>query len=177
MRWRDRMARTHSRGARHSRRALGGLLAAATLPLLLAACSSSTTASPTTTTVSIPSGWKTYAYGQMAIAVPSSWAVMHDTNCPNSAAPGTLLLGLPAVLSNCAALGYPANVVTVSQLSTEASTTSVPAGEKSVTINGIPVYLGFGSPTMVQWTVPSLDVRITGTGPDSSRVMHTLHKA
>jgi hypothetical protein len=46
-----------------------------------------------------------------------------------------------------------------------------------VTINGIPVYLGFGSPTMVQWTVPSLDVRITGTGPDSSRVIHTLHKA
>jgi hypothetical protein len=113
----------------------------------------------------------------MAIAVPSNWAVKRGTNCPNAPAPGTLLLGLPAVPSYCAAFQYPKSVVTVSQLSSETSTTSVPAEQKPATINGIPVYLGFGSPTMLRWTVPSLDVQITGTGPDSNRVMHTLHKA
>jgi len=54
---------------------------------------------------------------------------------------------------------------------------NVPAGQKPVTINGIQVYVGFGSPTTLYWTVPSLDVQIFGTGPDSSQVLHTLHKA
>jgi hypothetical protein len=158
--------------------------AATTVALLLLAASvcagCSTTSSvgtPPSSTVAVPHGWKTYTYGKMAIAVPSNWAVKHDTNCPNAAAPGTLLLGLPAVIEQCAAFQYPMSVVTVSQLSSETSTTSVPVGQKPVTIKGIPVYLGFGSPSMVQWTVPSLDVQITGTGPDSSRVIHTLHKA
>jgi hypothetical protein len=160
-----------------SRMAKGVLLALAVLPLLVTACSSSTTASSTTTTVSIPSGWKTVTYGKLAIAVPSDWAVKHGTNCPNAAAPGTLVLGVPARLSYCAAFQYPRSVVTVSQLSTESNPTSVPAGEKPVSINGIPVYLGFGSPAIVQWTVPSLGIMITGTGPDSRRVVHTLHRA
>jgi hypothetical protein len=112
----------------------------------------------------------------VAIAVPNNWAVKRDTNCPNSAAPGTLLLGLPVVLYNCAAFEYPANVVTVSQLGSEASTTSIPTKQQSVRVNGIPVFLGFGSPTTLQWTVPSLDVQITGIGSDASRVMHTIHK-
>src|ERR1019366_1999536 len=113
-----------------SRMAKGVLLGVVVLPLLVAACSSSTTASSTTTAVSIPSGWKTYTYGKMAIAVPSKWAVKHGTNCPNAAAPGTLLLGLPTVLTHCTAFHYPTSIVTVSQLSTETNPTSVPAGEK-----------------------------------------------
>jgi hypothetical protein len=153
---------------------VGFALSAAALGLV--ACGSSTTTSSTTTTVSIPSGWKTYSLGRLAIAVPGSWAVKHNMNCPNTAAPGTLLLGMPAVLAQCAAVG-PISVVTVSQLSTETSTTNVPAGQKTVSINGIPVYVGFGSPTTLYWTVPSLDVQIIGTGPDASQVLRTLHKA
>jgi len=171
------MARTHSRGARHSRRALGGLLAAATLPLLLAACGSSTTASTTTTTVSIPSGWKTYTYGKMAIAVPSSWVVKHDTDCPNAGPAGALLLGSSTAPASCLPTQIPSSVVRVERLSGETSATAVPVGQKPVSINGIPVYLGFGSITFVQWTVPTLNVQITGTGPDSNQVMHTLHEA
>lgn len=152
-------------------------IALASIAIPLVACGSSTTATSSSTTVSIPSGWKTETYGKVAIAVPSSWAVKHGTNCPNAPAPGSLLLGLPAVLSYCAAYQYPKSVVTVSQLSSETSTTNVPAGQKPVMINGIPVYIGFGSPTTLYWTVPSLDVQIIGTGPDSSQVLHTLHEA
>jgi len=145
--------------------------------LVLVACGSSTTASSTTTTVSIPSGWKSYTLGAMAIAVPGNWAVKHNTNCPNTTAPGALLLGVPPVLIHCAAFEYPKSVVTVSQISSETSTTNVPVGQKPVKINGIPVYVGFGSPTTLYWTVPSLDVQIIGTGPDASQILHTLHKA
>lgn len=144
-----------------------------------ASCISNSANSGTTSTsgtTAVPLGWKTYTYGKAAIAVPSGWAVKYDTNCPNAPAPGTLLLGLPKMLSFCAAFQYPASVVRVSQITTTSSTT-VPAGEKPVTVNGIAVELGFGSPATLQWTVPSLGVQITGTGPDSRKVMQTLHKA
>lgn len=159
---------------------MNALLVAALLPLLIAACGGSTTASPTTTTtttVSIPTGWKTYTFEKVAIAVPSSWAVMHNSDCPNTAAPGTLILGLPSVLTNCAEFEYPASVVTVSQLSTATSTTTIGISQKPVTINGVRVYPGFGSTSTLHWTVPSLDVQVVGMGPDSSQVLHTLHRS
>jgi hypothetical protein len=113
----------------------------------------------------------------MGIAVPANWALKHNTNCPNTTAPGALLLGMGPVLFHCPAFEYPKSVVTVSQISSETSTTNVPVGQKPVNINGIPVYVGFGSPTTLYWTVPSLEVQIIGTGPDASQVLHTLHKA
>ena len=149
-------------------------IALTAIALLLVSCGSSTTAS--TATVSIPSGWKTETYGKVAIAVPSNWAVKHGTNCPNAPAPGTLLLGLPAVSSYCAEYQYPKSVVTVWQIKSETSTTNVPTRQTPVTINGIPAYVGFGSPTTLYWIVPSLNAQVTGSGPESSQVMHTLHK-
>jgi hypothetical protein len=146
---------------------------------LCAACSSTTTSpmgTPTSSTIAVPQGWKTYTYGKMAIAVPSTWAVKHDTNCPNAHAPGTLLLGVPPVLIQCVAYQYPATVVTVSQITAGMPGVRSP-GQKPVIVNGVPVYVGFGSPSTVHWTVPSLDVQIMGTGPESNRVMHTLRKA
>ena len=144
---------------------------------LSVACGSWTTASSTTTTVSIPVGWKTYTLGRMALSVPRTWIVKHDTDCPDTTAPGTLLLGVPPVLVQCADFAYPATVVTVSQLGSATSTTARPVGQTPVTVNGIPVYPEFGSPDSLHWSVPSLDVQIIGTGPDSGRVLHTLHRA
>ena len=141
---------------------LGIALAAIAFPL--AACGSSTTAPSTTSAVPIPSGWKTEPFGKVALAVPNDWAVKHDTNCPNAPSPGTLLLGLPAVLSNCVEFQYPKNIVTVWQLSSETSTTNVPTRQKPVTVNGIPVYVGFGSLNELYWIVPSLDIQ-TGRSP------------
>ena len=96
---------------------------------------------------------------------------------PNAQAPGTLLLGLPAVPSRCPELQAARSVVTVWPISSETSTTNVPTEPKPVTINGVPVYVGLGSPTVLYWIVPSLAVQITGSGPESSQVMQTLHKA
>jgi hypothetical protein len=163
-------------GSLRCRRAVSGLLAFAALPLLLAACGGSMTASSTKTAVSIPPGWKTYTYGKMVIAVPSTWAVKHDTNCPNAPASGTLLLGVPPVLIQCVDYQYPATVVTVSRITAGTPSVSSP-GQKPVIVNGVPVYVGFGSPSSLEWAVPSLGVEIRGNGPNANKALHTLHRA
>ncbi len=158
-------------------KSFAGLLALVASPLLISACSSSTTASQGTTIASIPSGWKTYTYGKVAISAPGNWAVKQDNNCPDSSAPGTLHLGLPAVDLSCPTPSPSIGSVVVWQLSAETGSSVDPTGQKSMTINGIPVKVGFGSPTLNVWTVPSLRVQITGTGPKSLQVMHTLRRA
>jgi hypothetical protein len=112
----------------------------------------------------------------MAIAVPGNWAVKHSTNCPNAPASGTLLLGRPPVLIQCGDYQYPATVVTVSRITAGRSSVSSP-GQKPVIVNGVPVYVGFGSPSSLEWAVPSLGVEIQGSGPDATKVLHTLHRA
>ena len=143
------------------------LLALAGLPLLAAACGGSTTTS-TTTTVSIPSGWKTYTYGRMAIAAPGNWVVRHDTDCPNAAPAGALLLGSTSEPSSCIPIEIPGGVVKVDQLPSEANSATVPVAQKPVVINGLPVYLGFGSPIMVQWIVPALVSSVGSVRPTVS---------
>jgi hypothetical protein len=160
-----------------ARKVVWVLLALSVSPLLVAACSSSTTASSSTTTVSIPSGWKVHTYGKMAIATPGNWAVKQEDNCPDPAAPGTLHLGLPAVDFSCPASPPSIGSVVVWPLNSGTSTKGEPSGQKPVAINGVPVNVEIGSTTLAVWTVPSLGVQITGTGTNSIRVMHTLHKA
>lgn len=67
------------------------LVGLASLTLVISACGGGSTTKLTGSTlpsVSVPQGWKTYTYGKAAISVPISWEVKHDTNCPNTNAPG-----------------------------------------------------------------------------------------
>lgn len=146
------------------------------VPLLLAACSTSSTVAPATTTFPVPTGWKSATLGRMALAVPRAWVVKHDSACPNGAPAGVLLLAGPVDASSCTAYEVPGTVVGVMLLRDETSTTSVSADGKPVDVNGVPVYVGFGSPSTIVWTVPALGVQITGSGPEAGRVMHTLHR-
>ena len=138
---------------------LGITLTAIALPSV--ACGRSTTAA--TTPIPIPSGWRSETYGEAAIAVPRAWAVKRGTNCPDARAPGTLLLGLPGVPSHCPEIPSPKGVVTVWPISSETSTTNVPTEHEPVTINGVPVYVGPGSPTTRYWIVPALAIQIAGS--------------
>jgi hypothetical protein len=63
--------------------------------------------------VSIPRGWKSYSYGGVTISVPKTWAVKHNTNCPNTSAPGALLLGYPKTPYHCPAYQYVTSYVTI----------------------------------------------------------------
>jgi len=153
---------------------------AGALVLVLTACDTTTATTGRTspgTVVAVPPGWKTVTFARMAIAVPRGWVVKHGSACPSGAPDGALLLDVPSDPTSCTAFEVPPSVVGVQQLSTETSTTLIPSGERAVSVNGVPVYLGFGSVTTLDWTVPALDVQITGSGPLASQVMYTLHRA
>ena len=139
--------------------------------------SSKTTSGTTSSRVSIPRDWTSYTYGSAAISVPSDWVVRHDTNCPDSQAAGTLLLGFPKVLENCPMIPTSISDVIVTTLPGDDTYRLPPFAPTPVMVNGIPVYQGFGSPSSLVWAVPTLGVQVTGTGPETRTILHTLRRA
>ncbi len=122
--------------------------------------------------VSIPKGWKSYSYDGVTISVPKSWAVKHNTNCPNTSAPGALLLGYPKTPYHCPAYQYAASYVTI-----HGTMGAMPPAGAPVTVNGLRVDVGFGSPTSLDWFVPSLGLLIFGEGLESDRILHTVRRS
>lgn len=108
--------------------------------------------------------------------MPNSWTVKHNMNCPNTSAPGALLLGYPKVLDYCADYEYPASHVAVVFVPKGGFTGTVMAKAKPITVNGVPVYVGTGSPPPLVWYAPSLSVEITASGTNSNRILHTLRR-
>ena len=125
----------------------------------------------------VPEGWKTATYGKVAISVPDAWEVEHDTNCPDAEAPGTLLLGYPKILESCPDDPSDLGLVTVVDNRVGSVLGTAKDKEKPGMINGVPVYVGFGSPSELQWSVPLLGVEITGMGPLAPRIVSTLRRS
>jgi len=124
----------------------------------------------------VPTGWKSATYGRVTISVPSNWAVKRATGCPNTAAPGALLLGAPATPINCPYYHYPVNRVTVTTIPV-GDDTDLPSATSATRINGIRVLRLFGSPNALEWIAPSVNVEISGSGPQAGRIVHTLRAA
>ena len=116
---------------------------------------------------SIPNGWKTYTYGHAAISVPSNWVVKRNSDCPDARAPGTMLLGLPKVPQFCPLIPMSANYLEI----VNAPDSNPKQVEK---VNGITVGIGFGAPSMITWTAPSLGIDIIGHGAITRRIVQTL---
>lgn len=157
-------------------RVIGLLVGLASLASVISACSSGVTTTSNRSTlprVSVPQGWKTYTYGKAAISVPSNWQVKHDTNCPNTNAPGALLLGYPKELEHCPEYSV---VSYVAVIDIPAGSVSGSAPQKPMMVNGVPVSVGLGSPSIIEWTAPSLGLEILGTGSDANRIFHTLRR-
>jgi hypothetical protein len=129
------------------------------------------------TTLAGPREWKTATYGKVAISVPMSWVVEHDTNCPDAQAPGTILLGFPKVLENCPALPASISYVAVVTLPPGASHGPPSGGFAPKSINGVPVYPGSRLDGSYDWAVPSLEVEVSGTGQDADRILRTLRRS
>ena len=51
------------------------------------------------------------------------------------------------------------------------------ASRSQVHVNGVPVDIGLGSPIALQWSAPTLGVRISASGPLTNRILHTLRPA
>jgi hypothetical protein len=128
-------------------------------------------------TVAVPEGWKTYTYGKAAVSVPGTWQVKRDTNCPNTAAPGALLLGYPKTIEYCPAYQSTASYLALIDRTDAAAGSGSTAPEKPEMINGVAVYVGFGSPAALEWTAPSLGIEIIGAGPLADRIVSTLRRA
>jgi hypothetical protein len=122
--------------------------------------------------VSIPEGWHSYSYRGVMISVPMRWAVKHNTNCPNTSAPGALLLGYPRTLEFCADYQYTNDYVAV-----YASPVATTATGESIKVNGLTVDVGFGSSAQLEWNIPSLGLQVTAGGSQGKRIVRTLRRS
>jgi hypothetical protein len=120
--------------------------------------------------LSIPTGWKSYTYGDATISVPKGWTVEHNTNCPVTTASGALLLGYPKVLENCADFSPSLGLVALYR----PSSTTEGTGAGAISVNGVQIYVLRASALYTVWSAPSLGIELTGEGPESNRILHTL---
>jgi hypothetical protein len=124
----------------------------------------------------VPKGWKSSTYEGVTVSVPSSWTVKHAADCPNTSAPGALLLGESATETNCPMYHYPADQVMIRAIPV-GDETGLTHGQSPEIINGIRVFVLFGSPVAREWVAPSRGIEISGSGPQAGRVVHTLRPA
>lgn len=136
----------------------------ATLALLttpLAAANGASTATP--------QDWVAHSAYGLELSVPKSWAIGYFQNCPIRDA-GTLLIGTPAILSNCTNVPSDANVVWMQPQATGARY----SGQvRHFVVHGLAV-TAYGSGV---WVVPSEHVVISAMGPRSAAVLQTLTTA
>jgi hypothetical protein len=112
------------------------------------------------------------AYG-LQISVPKSWKVGYFQNCPESA-PGTLLIGTPLILMNCA--NYLLNKITVVYMDPERSEgLSNLKGDNRFVFHGLRIESLSGG--RLSWYVPSVNVVVTASGPQAQAVLKTLTRA
>jgi hypothetical protein len=128
----------------------------------------------------VPSGWKTYTYRKLALAVPATWVVRHETACQTGGEDGLLLLGRSTSLPSCSSSQAPTNVVAVTQL--RGKITKFIVGVKPVPLNGVSVYYepilpGAGQVAGGEWFIPSLGVQVVITGPDTDQVGRMLRRS
>jgi hypothetical protein len=112
------------------------------------------------------------AYG-LQLSVPKPWGVAYFQNCPTRAV-GTLLIGAPAYLSNCAFIPAEANIIS---MQTRQSGMDFPGRSKRLVVHGIGVIsypAAAASSGATTWVVPSKHVVLTATGTGSSAVLRTL---
>lgn len=160
------------------------------VPSTFASCSSTSGPAPPR---SIPSGWKSYTFGEAEISVPADWTIHRTYKCIDRSAPGTLQLGRrPTDLSDCETVFRNANTVTLSS-PPPASYLKRPFFCPAMKLNGLEVDVGpcgtSDPAAIVEYVAPSLGVEAVGTGTVKEdvtgsgagtivgRVLHTLRKA
>lgn len=113
------------------------------------------------------------AYG-LQLSVPKPWGVAYFQNCPTRAS-GTLLIGTPAHLSNCAFIPADANIISMQPR--QSGGTVFPGRSTRLVVHGLGVIsypATAASSGITTWVVPSKHVVLTATGPGSSAVLRTL---
>jgi hypothetical protein len=121
---------------------------------------------PVVDLLATPRGWVPVAFGDGQVSVPSTWWVLYNVAaCPTGSPPGEVLVN-PHIVYGCApemAGKGPRNLVGLTVLKGGTG-----HGRRSL-INGFLVYDDFGT-----YSVPSLGLHISLSGPLAQKVLHTL---
>ena len=124
------------------------------------------------TAAATPKGWIAHSAYGIQLSVPKSWEVAYFRNCPGARA-GTLLIGTPSLLSFCQ--NYPANTNIVT-MQPEKSEAVVGTHARHFVLHGLSV-VSYSLGGNVNWALPSKNIVVTATGPQSLTVLRTLTRA
>jgi hypothetical protein len=129
--------------------------------------------SASTTTARTPRGWLAHSAYGLQISAPRSWSVSYFPGCSLAQRPGALAIGQSDVAYFCPSSAGPGTVVSLYEGPVPQVWASVP---KAISVNDVHI-LAATNNRETTWYVPSAHVYVSGTGPGSSEVLHTLGKA
>lgn len=123
-----------------------------------------------------PTGWQTVTYGGAAISVPKSWTLAYLQACPNNRV-GTLVVGTappsaPALFCPMVATTPRPRVVHLGKMARR----STPRGGHARVVNGLRLYPVRGTGGRA-WTIPSLHLEVSASGPGTTAVVRTVRRA
>lgn len=119
-----------------------------------------------------PRGWAAHSAYGLQISIPRSWTVASFQDCPRGRS-GTLLIGAPLPLTNCAEYSAKTNLVAIQP------TKSQPVAKEAARhlwVHGLAV-MSQAAGGAFTWVLPSEHVMITAQGPEAVAVLRTVARA
>lgn len=128
--------------------------------------------SPSNSNRDTTTGWQAHSAYGLQISTPASWKVSFFPGCPYAGHPGVLDIGRSDVAYFCPFSAGPGALVSIYEGSAGAWLST----PRATSVNGIRLLSATYDGTTT-WFVPSAHVYVSGMGPGSAAVLHTLRKA
>jgi hypothetical protein len=120
----------------------------------------------------VPKGWLAHSAYGLQISVPTSWRVSYFPGCSYAERPGVLAIGLSDLAYSCPEFEGHGALVSLYEGSAGVSNPT----PKAMSVNGIRLWSTTYDGT-ISWYIPSAHVYVSGRGPGSATVLHTLSRA
>ena len=128
-------------------------------------------------TPSVPSGWVAHSAYGLQLAAPRTWSVQVFGQCPDGSRPGTLFIGTPPYAVFCPEYGSTTTQVTMYRSEDRPPPTGRLQGSAHILrVHGLSVTSSRTDAGLL-WTIPSMHVTITGSGPNALPIMQSLAPA
>ena len=156
--------------------ALGALVVVAAT---LSACGTGSATPAQQLGVRIPEGWTTHTYDGIAISVPAGWRYYGpgtEVACPGTQ-DGTLAIDVTYTGAGCPYLGPPSGSGMPTMIQIQPGLGSGSPSTHGARVNGVNVKVLDNAAGALAWLIPSLNLTVSGSGPDADKVLHTLRPA
>ena len=128
-------------------------------------------------TPSVPSGWVAHSAYGLQLAAPRTWSVQVFGQCPDGSRPGTLFIGTPPYAVFCPEYGSTTTQVTMYRSADRPPPTGRLQGSTHILrVHGLSVTSSRTDAGLL-WTISSMHVTITGSGPNALPIMQSLAPA